>query len=234
MVCYNKTQPRKPMGATTEKHFNSQVKELGQFALDITDTSIKNEKMFFNSDMEYAYENGGAITKSFLDNLPEDWKSSKFVFDSRVHMLMPNWYPAIPGFHHDDIPRTGKTGQPNYDSPEYYSEHILGLVGAEICPTHFAIGECVMPKVEEGETIYKVWHKEVENLLNAGKLTLQTAKDRQLYYFDWQTFHTGTKCIKNGWRWFGRISRNTDRLKRITNEIRVNAQVYLEFPTEGW
>lgn len=38
----------------------------------------------------------------------------------------------------------------------------------------------------------------------------------------------------NGWRWFGRISRNTDRVKTVTNEIRMNAQVYLEFPMEGW
>ena len=52
--------------------------------------------------------------------------------------------------------------------------------------------------------------------------------------FDWQTFHAGVKAVAGGWRWFGRVSRNTDRTKNITNEIRVNAQVYLDFLTEGW
>ena len=45
---------------------------------------------------------------------------------------------------------------------------------------------------------------------------------------------TELQTVRNGWRWFGRVSRNTDRVKNITNEIRVNAQVYLEFPMEGW
>ena len=67
-----------------------------------------------------------------------------------------------------------------------------------------------------------------------GELKEVAAKDRTLVYFDWQSFHSGTKCISNGWRWFGRVSRNSDRVKKVTNEIRVNAQVYLEFPMEGW
>ena len=60
------------------------------------------------------------------------------------------------------------------------------------------------------------------------------AKDRTLIYFDCNTFHTGIGAKSNGWRWFGRVSRNTDRVNKITNEIRVNCQVYLEFPMEGW
>jgi len=67
-------------------------------------------------------------------------------------------------------------------------------------------------------------------------LNKQKEKDpsNRLVYFDCDTFHTGTKAVKNGWRWFGRVSRNTDRVNKITNEIRKQAQVYLEFPMEGW
>ena len=202
---------------------------------------IKKEPMFFNSDLDYAYENGGEITRSFIANLPNDW-THNVVFDSRIHMLMPNWYPSIPGWHHDDVPRPEipvgqhfiSAGQPDYENTRYFSEHIVGLVNAEVCPTEFAIGHCEMPTVEDGETVYKKWHEEVDNLVRSGKLKLEVAEDRVLYYFDWQCFHSGVKAKKNGWRWFGRVSRNTDRTKTITNEIRVNAQVYLEFPMEGW
>jgi len=229
------------MGASTPKHFDSNVKKIGTFASFIDNSEIKKEPMFFNSDLDYAYNNGGKITKSFIDNLPLDWTENS-VFDSRVHMLMPGWYPAIPGWHHDDVPRpeipTGQhfitAGQPDYDNTKYKSEHILGLVNADICPTEFATGSCVMPEIPDGELIYRKWHEEVNHLIAFDRLNKIKTEDRALYQFDWQTFHSGTKCVTNGWRWFGRVSRNTDRVNSITNEIRVNCQVYLEFPMEGW
>jgi hypothetical protein len=223
-----------------DKIFHSMMKPLCAFAQGIDD--VKNEPMFFNSDLEYAYFHGGPITKSFIDKLPLDWKYADVVFDSRVHMLMPGWFPAIPGYHHDDVPRppikVGQhfvtAGQPDYDNPRYRSEHIMGLVNASICPTHFALGECVMPEVPEGELIYRKWHTEVERLLANGELNLIEAPDRTLIYFDCDAFHTGSKAVDSGWRWFGRVSRNTDRATSVTNEIRRQAQVYLEFPMEGW
>lgn len=223
------------------KIFNSQIKEVGRFCLDVGNKGIKNEPMFFNCDYSFAYENGGEITRSFLEALPDSWKNAPLVFDSRVHMLFPEWCPAICGFHHDDVPRLPKeegsasvAGQPDYDNTSYFSEHILGLVNADICPTLFAIGEAEFNVVPEGVNVYKQWHKEVEDKLAKGELVGVEAKDRTLYQFDWSTWHTAQFANKAGWRWFGRVSRNTDRINNISNEIRVNAQVYLKHPFEGW
>ncbi|HBM2881036.1 TPA: hypothetical protein LVL09_004858 [Klebsiella oxytoca] len=227
----------------SSKKFNSQIQELNHFANDCSNDDIKNEPMFFNCDLNFAWDNGGNITRSFISNLPLDWQQDEgIVFDSRVHMLMPDWYPAIPGFHHDDVPRPDipvgqhfiTAGQPDYDNPRYLSEHILGLVNANICPTNFAIGKCEMPQIPDGELIYRHWHQEVLSLIESGEMERVTIRDRTLTAFDWQTFHSGEKAKQHGWRWFGRVSRNTDRVKKITNEIRVNAQVYLEFPMQGW
>lgn len=225
----------------SNKVFDSQARFVGSFADRIENIDIKDEPMFFNCDIEFAWRHGGPITRSFIANLPDGWREDT-VFDSRVHMLMPGWYPAIPGYHHDDVPRPDipagqhfiTAGQPDYDNPRYYSEHILGLVNADICPTHFAIGEAEFSRIPDGELIYRQWHKEVLEKIESGELTTFEAPDRTLVQFDWQTWHTGSKTVGNGWRWFGRVSRNTDRVKKITNEIRVNAQVYLEFPMEGW
>lgn len=224
----------------SDKIFDSQILIGGSFAALIDNAAIKSEPMFFNCSPDFAYNNGGPITQSFLDALPAGWGDA--VFDSRVHMLMPGWYPAIPGYHHDDVPRptipTGQhfltAGQPDYDAPAYLSEHIMGLVNAEVAPTHFAIGRCDMKRVPDGDLIYRQWHYEIEAKLAASEISRIDAPDRQLIHFDWQSFHTGSQAVKNGWRWFGRISRNTDRAKSVTNEFRRNAQVYLEFPMEGW
>jgi hypothetical protein len=228
------------MSATTPKLFKSSVKFLNKF--EASNKDIKNEPMFFNCDLEFAHEKGGPITRSFIEALPHDWKYQPAVFDSRSHMLMPGWFPAIPGWHHDDVPRpiipTGQhfitAGQPDYDNPRYLSEHIMALVNSEVCPTAFAIGDCIMPAIPEEGLIYREWHKEVDRLLSEGLLTKIEAPSNQLIYFDWQSFHTGQRAISNGWRWFGRVTRNSDRVNNITNEIRNQTQVYLEFPMEGW
>ena len=229
------------MSVKTHKYFLSEMEELNPFATNISNDEIKKEPMFFNCDLKFAYEKGGEITKSFIDNLPSDWKTD-VVFDSRVHMLMPKWYPAIPGWHHDDVPRpiipTGQhfitAGQPDYDNPRYRSEHILGLVNADICPTIFALGECIMPSIPDDGLIYREWHKEVERLVSENILKRVETPDRKLIYFNCDAFHSGIGAKQHGWRWFGRITRNSDRVNNITNEIRVNCQVYLEFPMEGW
>lgn len=43
--------------------------------------------------------------KSILDTFPDD--AARFVFDVKVHMLMPRQYPCIPNWHCDNVPRIG-------------------------------------------------------------------------------------------------------------------------------
>lgn len=212
---------------------NSQINDLGYFPKEWTADIIKNEPMFFNCDYDFAMKNGGMITRKFLERLPPSWANEDFVIDSRVHMLMKGWFPCIPGFHHDDVPRSGKDGQPNYINPEYRSVHLMGLVNAEICPTEFAIGK-VTYQIPKG-IIYKDWHNKVVNdIFCTLNLKLVRADSGRYIEFDDRTFHQGTKAISNGWRWFIRLSKNTDRTKTITNEVRKQVQVYLENPMEGW
>ncbi len=204
----------------------------GTFNSVFTDEEIKNEPMFFNCSMDFAYDSAGSITKEFMDSLPEEWKQNA-VIDTRSHMLMKGWYPCIPGWHHDDVPRSTANGQPNYVNPEYRSEHLMGLVNAEVAPTEFALGyiNLDIPK----DNIYKVWHPQVEQCIRESTgLTLLKSNSGFLYQFDDRAFHQGVKAAKNGWRWFARVSRKTDRVKNVTNEIRKQVQVYLEYPMEGW
>lgn len=212
--------------------FNSQIKERGVFPSDYPQEVIKNEPMFFNASLDFAYEHGGEITRDFILNLPNDWYYDFPVVDSRVHMLMPGWFPCIPGYHHDDVPRNTSNGQPNYDNPEYYSQHLMGLVNGEICPTVFALGEHSLPKAEG--IIYKNWHPLVEQQIKDGTLSEYEALSGKYIQFDWQSMHTGQRAKGNGWRWFIRLSRNTERQAYTTDELRRQVQVYLEFPMEGW
>lgn len=211
---------------------NSAFQQRGVFASDWSQDIIKNEPMLFNCDRESAIELGGPITKDFMENLPSDWKNCDIVVDSRVHMLMKGWFPCIPGHHHDDVPRSGKSGQPNYENPEYRSLHLMGLVNGDVCPTQFAVGEIELG-VPDG-VIYKQWHKDVIAAVDAGKMEHVSAPSGVYVQFDDRSFHQGTTAVSGGWRWFIRVSKNTDRTKNCTNELRRQVQVYLEAPMEGW
>ncbi len=203
---------------------------------------IKNEPMLFNCDYDHAIDLGGRLTNNVLAILPVDWKTVPLVIDSRVHMLMPGWFPCIPGWHHDDVPRTRADGQPNYLDPKRdRSEHLMCLVNADICPTAFATGKVDIELPAEGGVIYAQWHGEVERLIKEGKLTKSLAPNGSLIKFNDDTFHTGTPANAGGWRFFIRISRYYDylgnpiaRRNNRTNEIRRQVQVYLENPNAGW
>lgn len=210
---------------------------IGQSFLDeiIPDNDIKNEPMFFSSSFEYAYKNGGEITKSFLEKFAKHYNFSQghAIFDSRSHMLMKGWYPCIPGFHHDDVEReTRADKQPNYENPIYRAQHCMGLVNGHICPTQFALGSQFFSYPKPGQIAYKIWHDEVERYIKKGQLDSANAPSNRLIFFDDRSWHQGTRAVFDGWRWFGRISWSTNR--KIKNEIRKQVQVYLENPTEGW
>lgn len=205
--------------------------EIGGSLQDFPQDVIKNEPMFFNVNLDFAWKNGGPITRDFINMVYESNKpidNSVVVIDTRTHMLMPGWYPCIPGWHHDDVPRYGLANQPCYLFPEYRSKHVMALVNGDICPTQFAIGKINMPSVPVGEKYYKHWHPIIEN----SDLEKINAPSNKLIWFDDRTFHQGTRAIKSGWRWFGRLSYETGRTP--TNEIRRQVQVYLENPMEGW
>ncbi len=222
------------------QHFDSRFQDIGAFNANWSQDALKNEPMFFNANAAWARDNGGPITRAFVDALPGEWRNG--VLDSRVHMLMQGWFPAIPGWHHDDVPRppipTGQhfatAGQPDYNAPRYRARHVMGLVNGGICPTAFAVGACTMPAVADGEIIYGVWTHEVDRLIAAGSLSRVLAPSGRVLAFDWQTFHTATATTGSGWRWFCRVSLDTERMASASNEIRQQAQVYLALPTAGW
>lgn len=205
---------------------------IGETLKEYDQSVIKNEPMLFNCDYESAFIMGGEPTREFLKALPLDWQDNKTIIDSRVHMLMPGWYPCIPGFHHDDVPRERSDGQPEYNNPSYRSKHAMILYNGGICPTEFALGTAEFDEVSLNEIIYKHWHKEVVDKLETGELLRHRAHNNTIIYFDDRTWHQGVKAISNGWRLFIRASRNTNRV--ATNELRRQVQVYLEKPMEGW
>lgn len=210
-------------------HFESSA-DLGEKIPDFDELTVKNEPMLFRCTVTEARRLGGPITCAFLDAVGS-WGATGNI-DSRVHMLMPGWYPCIPGWHHDDVPRTRSDGQPDYANPAYHAKHVMSLINGDICPTQFAVGKCEMPDVPLGDTIYRVWNDEVERQIKDGKLSRLNVPSNQLIFFDDHSFHRGMIAVHRGWRWFGRLTIGTNLAAK--NEVRRQVQVYMPVPTQGW
>lgn len=213
------------------------------------ETQIKNEPMLFNCDFDHAIKLGGELTKKvlqpFLDERIAGYLDlNKCVIDTRVHMLMPGWYPCIPGWHHDDVPRTREDGQPNYHDLKRSLHYIL-LLNASVAPTEFALSEVFGDPIklyipEKGRVIYSEWDRTVDELIKINKLKVRKLEDKRWVMMDDRTFHRGVPAVKNGWRYFIRLSAYFEDGKQIergnprTNEIRRNAQVYMSALNAGW
>jgi hypothetical protein len=207
---------------------------LGKPLRSATTDDVKNEPMFFNSNLEFALKNGGTLTKNFLTALIKETKRLDWIIDSKSVMLMKGWYPCIPGFHHDDVPRSTENGQPIYKNPPYRSVHAMAIQGDPICCTEFALGTGSFTVPSKNDIAYKVWHPEVVEKIESGELVSFSAPMERIIYFDDRSWHQGVPSTGPGWRWFIRASAGTDRILTATNEIRNQVQVYLENPMEGW
>ncbi|PXA91200.1 hypothetical protein DMC25_06505 [Caulobacter sp. D4A] len=199
---------------------------------------IAAETMLFSASPRFAYDNGGPITRAFLEAVNPDIDAIEGVLDTRVHMLMRGMWPCIPGWHLDDVPRTRPDGQPDLSNPDN-AQHVLALIGGEVSPTEFAVGTWSFPEVPVGSdrNVWDVYDEAVTNALAECSLVSVYAPSNRLVWFDSRAFHRGTSANAPGWRWFGRLSNSRAAKaagRKPRNQIRSQVQVYLQDPRLGW
>jgi hypothetical protein len=152
-------------------------------------------------------------------------------------MLKPGWYPAIPGWHLDAIPRDANN-VPDLDHPQcrlmkhwlYTLDSGTGALTA-VCNAEASIMKTFKPA--EGETLWgrhsAVIAKAIKN--RSVRQTLLASDDLTCIPHD--CYHTSTAATGSGWRFFFRASENTLH-SGPHNEIRKQVQVYVPTADSGW
>jgi len=190
---------------------------------------IKSEPQFFRATKQYALKHGGPITKDFISRIPS---KENLLVDSKVHLLMPGMYPAIPGWHLDDVPRTRVDGQPEHQNPKYRSRHYCAVLGGNSM-TEFLAGNLTLIDVPSyGGNIYSIWHHQIEELLKMGKIDKFPITEGMVLNFGFGDFHQATPAKYKGYRIFIRATFGSHLVS--ANEIRKQSQVYLTQPFLGW
>lgn len=205
-----------------------QLRELDHIS-SRTIEEIKNEPMLWSADIDYAWENGGPITREFISKLDQ---SKSWLIDTRVHMLMEGWFPCIGGWHLDNMPRDTENGQPNYKNPPHVASHTLAVVDAGTNSlTEFLTTPITLPEPPQGVVTYGFWSPLITKQLEEGKVQSRMIESGRLIEFDSYTFHRGVPASGKGWRFFVRAT--TDTPQPAKNEIRRQVNTYLPIEA-GW
>jgi len=193
-----------------------------------SDVFIKNEPMLFAAASSFAEENGGVITREFLSTLPKD---ESFVIDSRVHMLKNGWYPAIPGWHLDSIPRSKTNRQPDFTLGTSNLDCYVAVVGSVAMTEFITPGRSIRLWCPDGKR-WSEFSRDINSMIRDGEVTTQRIKPSTVVRFGPNDFHRATPAEGDGWRFFIRAVRGS--ATPHANEIRRQTQVYLHELEAGW
>jgi len=192
------------------------------------DGEIKIEPMLYGASYDFAMKNGGPVTKEFLGLIHGD-KSSIFI-DSRVHMLKPGWYPAIPGWHLDAIPRSKTNRQPDFSQDTSSLGCFFAIVGSRSYSGTEFLADEIDVSINDGKK-WSEFSAEINAKIENGlKTTL--IQNRSFVEFGPTDFHRATPATDHCFRLFIRAMRGHHIEPK--NEIRTQTQVYVRDLEAGW
>jgi hypothetical protein len=196
-----------------------------------SDREIEAEPMLYSASRHFAEAHGGPITQAVLRSMPVSAfcpdPGRYIVIDSRVHMLMPGMYPAIPGWHCDAWPRTdGGRGQPDPENKKDKEgvQHFVAMIG-DCSRTEFMDETLVVNLDRE-----RVWESVSRGIEDEGSFETFHQAPNMIISFGPDQLHRATPATKRGWRFWLRLSHYQ---RPPLNQIRKQVQVYV---TEhgGW
>lgn len=197
--------------------------------------AVRDEPMLFGATLDFAKREGGHLTRVLCAWLEDLDPHSNVIVDTRTHMLMKGWYPAIPGWHCDAIPRK-EDGQPDFNDPRIAGiRHFMCVIdcGTEALTEFVTFKDVpIWPETPEGENVWAVRSRMINNM-PPDKLDVVTVESNVLYEFGPHDYHRAMPAKRNGgWRFFFRASVDTTNLPK--NVIRKQTQVYLPDVDMGW
>lgn len=207
------------------------VGSVGHFPEEV----VRGETQLFQADLKFALTHGGPITRAFVEGLVS-MAADGWIIDSRVHMLMPGMWPAIPGWHLDAVPRTLPNNQPNIwlQSGVGHIDHFMCVVGPTAMTSFLAPGvEITIPRLSHrqlafGRRVYG-YCDELITVLDPPTVNVSSG---DVVHFTSRDFHRANPADRHGWRFFIRASRGV--AVEPKNEIRTQTQAYLNAANFGW
>jgi len=228
---------------TTPVLFNRNPWSIGKEMEQPSKLDIKNTFGLWNASIDDAVLYGGEVTRQALRvmNLRHDRKN--IIVDTKIHMLMPGWSPAILGWHTDGAPRDNKKNPQGSGLPDTFAQendvrfnHYHFLVTGQGCLTEYIKGPLIIDiPSEPSESVYSVMSNTVDRQVKIHPQIVSTVPSCTAVEFDWWDIHRGVIAKKSEWRYLIRVCESDyyEPRKDLREVIRVQSQIYspLDF---GW
>jgi len=217
------------------------IREMCRGNISPNEETIKNEPMVFSATPSFAYNNGGPLTKHAVDFISQfaDTKEDNVIIDTRVHMLKPGWFPSIPGWHCDAVPRDNNGHVLLGSNRRKDIRHVLFVVDCgsgsltEFPEGNSSLSYLNFPPVDQSkENLWGVRSQIIKGQIKAGNIVTRQVESGKFYLFDAYDYHNTTPATGHGFRFFFRASFNT--LSTARNEKRNQVQTYLPYEDLGW
>lgn len=222
--------------------FNRTPIVVGQSIEDPSDEVIKNTLALWNCDLDTAVKYGGELTRAALGAMDLRGDRKHIIVDTKTHMLMPGFYPGIPGWHTDGVPRGPERNPAAKADPDIFAQEEMEseaprfhlLVTGTVCPTMFDLTPNRKLSVADSPdpSLYKIITEQMNN--NSGGIKYETHPST-VYEWDWWQLHTAQAAKAHGWRFLIRVT-ETDHFEPQTDLskiIRTQQQVYVP-EAFGW
>lgn len=223
--------------------FNRNQPHFGRTIQQPSEDVIKNTPALHNASLDDAVKYGGELTRQALGSMDLTFEKKHIIVDTKVHMLMPNFSPALSGWHTDGVPRGEELNPtskkpPNIQAQEDIDDSIFHLlVTGQGCLTKFIEEQSVqldVPDVPDTK-LYRMIDQQVKEKIEAGELTEYEIPSCTAAKWDWWDLHTAQPAKKHEWRFLIRVT-ETDLHQPKTDLrdiIRTQQQIYL--PSNfGW
>lgn len=224
--------------------FNRTPPQLGKSIEQPGDELVKNTLALWNCSVEDAVKYGGDLTRAAVGAMDIRGDRKYTVVDTKIHMLMPGFYPAIPGWHTDGVPRDAERNPAHKGDPDILAQEDLSirphrfhlLVTGNGCLTEFMHDPLTLDVPDRPSTaLYKTVTEQVDAHVKAAPLSAIPCNSCQVTTWDWWNLHRGVAATKHEWRFLIRVT-ETDYFAPQTDLrkiIRTQQQVYA--PVEfGW
>lgn len=227
--------------------FNQNAPVIGNSIEEPSQDAIENTLNLRQVSLEDAARYGGEVTRAALGAMNLKGDRKHIIVDTKVHMLMKGFIPAIPGWHTDGVPRGAErnpagSGDPDIEAQINHNQLDISapryhlLVTGSHCPTRFLANPLTLD-VDNGRNLYAFMSKYINtlNMLSPSHFDYLDTPASTVVEWDWWNIHCAQIATGRGWRYLIRVT-ETDHIEPRTNPadfIRTQNQVYV--PTEfGW
>lgn len=244
-------------------HFPCQPVFTGSGIEEPSQAEVKGTPSLWNASLEDALKYGGDLTRAAIGAMRLRGDRRYTIVDTKVHMLMPGFMPAIPGWHTDGAPRDGRgnpgaKGAPDLAMQRHIQHRVPGsiphpeddrypdldvwgtppqyhlLVTGSHCSTLFLDGPIALDLSEDAPA--RDFYAQVSRQVGQDtEVPRKASPASEVVEFGWWDIHTAVQSSTFGWRFLIRVT-ETDWLqpqRDLREVLRSQTQVYV--PLEfGW